>query len=531
MIDASKGFIKDGNKNRLREQDIHRIVDIFTKQTDTPRYARMIPFDEISDSKNDYNLNLPRYIDSTEPEDIQDIDGHLRGGIPDSDINALEAYWQVIPGVRQELFESAGRPGYSRLKSPISRTKSTILSHDEFTAFKAMVTKIFVQWRTANTTALKGFDKGGQPRVLVETIAEDMLTSFRNAPLLDAYDIYQHLMNYWAESMQDDCYLIATDGWVAKTHRVMEEVKSGKKKGEVKDKGWACDLIPKPYIVARYFAEEQAELNALQNELNSVSASLTELSEEHSENEGVLKDVSNKGNAVEAYTQTLVAVWSEEDKAASRAYIVLMDQAEDHAAQIRVLTDHYSISKLKNSKGNLTLKAVRGQKATTSDPNERKILASYLKADKEKKAATKEASELLTNVEKQYEMRLESDPLPENLVDLNITVRYLRLLEEESTLKSKVKEADTALDKLAYDKYPLLNVDEIKALVVEDKWIAHLSACVQSEIDQVSQMLTGRICKLAERYETPLPELERRVAEISAKVRGHLNLIGLALDE
>ena len=107
----------------------------------------MVPFDEISGSKNDYNLNLPRYIDSTEPEAIQDIDGHLRGGIPDWDINALDSYWQVIPGVRQELFESAGRPGYSRLKSPISRAKSAILSHNEFTAFKATVTKIFVQWR------------------------------------------------------------------------------------------------------------------------------------------------------------------------------------------------------------------------------------------------------------------------------------------------------------------------------------------------------------------------------------------------
>ena len=247
MIDASKGFIKDGNKNRLREQDIHRIVDIFTKQADTPRYARMVPFDEISGSKNDYNLNLPRYIDSTEPEDIQDIDGHLRGGIPDRDVNALDAYWQVIPGIRQELFESVGRSGYSRLKSPISKTKSTILSHDEFTAFKAMVTNIFVQWRTANTSALKGFDKDGHPKVLIDTIADDLLTNFRNAPLLDAYDIYQHLMDYWAEVMQDDCYLIATDGWVVKPHRVMEEVKSGKKKGEIKDKGWACDLIPKSY--------------------------------------------------------------------------------------------------------------------------------------------------------------------------------------------------------------------------------------------------------------------------------------------
>jgi type I restriction enzyme M protein len=89
MIDASKGFIKDGNKNRLREQDVHKIVDIFSKQIDVPRYARMVPLAEIVDLKNDFNLNLPRYIDSTEPEDLQDIDGHLRGGIPERDLDAL----------------------------------------------------------------------------------------------------------------------------------------------------------------------------------------------------------------------------------------------------------------------------------------------------------------------------------------------------------------------------------------------------------------------------------------------------------
>ena len=73
MIDASKGFIKDGPKNRLRAQDIHKIVDAFTRQAEVPRYARMVSLEEISDPKNDYNLNLPRYIDSAEPEDLQDI--------------------------------------------------------------------------------------------------------------------------------------------------------------------------------------------------------------------------------------------------------------------------------------------------------------------------------------------------------------------------------------------------------------------------------------------------------------------------
>ena len=135
MVDASKAFIKDGNKNRLREQDIHRIVDTFTRQDSSnppnPSYARMVPRSEIADPKNDYNLNLPRYIDSTEPEDLQDIAGHLRGGIPERDLdapdNALAAYWQVLPGVRAALFESAGPPATPASNSRCPRSSPPFL--------------------------------------------------------------------------------------------------------------------------------------------------------------------------------------------------------------------------------------------------------------------------------------------------------------------------------------------------------------------------------------------------------------------
>src|SRR3982075_2413244 len=100
MIDASKGFMKDGPKNRLRSQDIHKIVDVFTKQTETARYARMVPLAEIADPQNDYNLNIPRYIDSSEPEDIQDLHAHLHGGIPGRDLDALSGYWDAFPRLR-----------------------------------------------------------------------------------------------------------------------------------------------------------------------------------------------------------------------------------------------------------------------------------------------------------------------------------------------------------------------------------------------------------------------------------------------
>jgi type I restriction enzyme M protein len=284
MIDASKAFIKDGNKNRLREQDLHRIVDTFTRQTDVLRYARLVPTGEIADPKNDFNLNLPRYIDSSEPEDLQDIEGHLRGGIPERDLDALAGYWQVLPGVRAALFESAGRPGYARLKLALSEVKAAIFNHPEFSAFNTVARERFARWRTATTPQLTSFSKDGHPKALIETIAESLLDAFKTAPLLDAYDVYQHLMDYWAETMQDDCYFLAADGWVARTARILQTDKKGKQK----DKGWTCDLIPKPLIIARYFAKEQAALDTKQVELEAAAASLAELVEEHGGEEGFL---------------------------------------------------------------------------------------------------------------------------------------------------------------------------------------------------------------------------------------------------
>ncbi len=192
----------------------------------------MVPVAEISDPKNDYNLNLPRYIDSTEPEDLQDIDGHLRGGIPERDIDALARYWQVIPGVRAALFKKADRPGYSQLSSPSPRSSppsSATRSSPPSTPRPPSSSPM----EDGQHPALKGFAKDGHPKALIETIAEDLLATFENAPLLDPYDVYQHLMDYWAETMQDDCYLIAGDGWrEAAQPRLIVEDKNKEDEGE-----------------------------------------------------------------------------------------------------------------------------------------------------------------------------------------------------------------------------------------------------------------------------------------------------------
>ncbi len=344
MIDASRGFIKDGNKNRLREQDIHRIVDTFIRQLDVPRYARMVPFDEIADPKNDFNLNLPRYIDSAEPEDLQDIDAHLRGGIPARDLDALGAYWKTLPGLREFLFESAGRPGYARLKLPISEVKTAIFEHAEFVAFQKKTTRIFADWRKAATPRLTEFDREDHPKVLIQAIAEDLLAAFRKAPLLDAYDVYQHLMDYWAETMQDDCYLIAADGWKKGAQpREIVQIKNKDNKNvwpEAHDyvKGkrrFKSDLIPAVILVARYFAAERDAIEALDNQLATLEQQLDEMREENSGEEGLLAEViEGEGEKQKISAKALKARLKEigekpdyvDERAAIEAYAALLDE-------------------------------------------------------------------------------------------------------------------------------------------------------------------------------------------------------------
>jgi type I restriction enzyme M protein len=156
---------------------------------------------------------------------LQDIDGHLRGGIPNRDIDELERYWQVIPGVRATLFKKADRPGYSQLRVAASDIKAAIFGHAEFTAFNESTTKLFTNWKTANPPRLKGLDRSTKPKSFIETLAEDLLGTFEKAKLLDPYDMYQHLMDYWAETMQDDLYMIVSDGWreAAKPRLIIED--------------------------------------------------------------------------------------------------------------------------------------------------------------------------------------------------------------------------------------------------------------------------------------------------------------------
>ena len=298
MIDASKGFLKDGNKNRLRSQDIHKIVDVFNKQTELPLYSRMVPVAEIADPGNDYNLNIPRYVDFSEPEDLHDLDAHLKGGIPDRYIDALGAYWTVFPSLRPALFKGNGREGYSEARVETPQVKRAILGHGEFKAYEQRVAAIFAAWRKVHDPLLRGLAINVLPRTVIHSLSEDLRAHFADLPLLNPYGVYQRLMDYWDETMQDDVYLIGADGWVesAKPRGIIEDKE--KKIKEMPDlifkrKKYKMDLIPPVLIVARYFAADQVAIEVLQAKQETALHKLEEFVEKHTGEDGLLEDATN----------------------------------------------------------------------------------------------------------------------------------------------------------------------------------------------------------------------------------------------
>jgi type I restriction enzyme M protein len=316
MIDASKGFVNDGNKNRLRSQDIYKIVDTFNKQIEIDRYSRMVPMSEIADSKNGYNLNIPRFIDSSEPGDLQDLSAHLHGGIPNRDLDALVEYWEPYPQLRDQLFKPS-RPAYSDLAIEVSEVRQVILDAAGFHKLRDEVTGIVGDWFAAWRPRLVEINADTKPADLITEMSEDFLKRFKPVPLLDEHDAYQQLMTYWHDVMHDDVFLVMNDGWLdaAKPRKTIEDkerklsedpdlvLSTGRKATKYK-----MDLIPPALIVARYFAGEQANVDELNLTQKAATRAVDEYVEEHAVEDGLLgeamdDDKINKGLATKRLKQ------------------------------------------------------------------------------------------------------------------------------------------------------------------------------------------------------------------------------------
>ncbi len=315
MIDASRGFKKDGNKNRLRERDIHKIVDVFKGQLEIPKYSRFVSREEIEE--NDYNLNIPRYIDSQEEEDIQDVRAHLVGGIPNRDIDDLGKYWSVYPNLKTRLFSSNGE-GYSKLTVKTEEIKATIFSHPDFVKYAQEVQEKLNRWQNKYTPILESINSETKPKQLIHQISEDLLDTFSDSRLIDKYDAYQHLMDYWLETMRDDVYIVSENGWIANE-----------------------ELIPADLIINRYFQEEKQAIEELETTRDEVTSLKEEFEEEHSGEEGVLEEVKNdRGNITKTNLNKRIREIKDDQDAAEELeileqYLELMDQESAARKKIR----------------------------------------------------------------------------------------------------------------------------------------------------------------------------------------------------
>ena len=421
IIDASKDYLKDGNKNRLREQDIRKIVEVFSNQRDVEKYSRFVPFEEIK-GKNEYNLNIPRYIDTSEKEDIQNIEAHLLGGIPNSDIDELEEYWTVYPTLRKHIFSDGNREGFSVLKVEKDIVKDEIFKHSEFIAHANKVDEAFNVWKSQVISLMNDFKEGDNPKEFIAFLAEQILQDFSNVPLINKYDIYQCLMNYWQEYLQDDMYSISYDGWKSG----IDIDRELDKKGKLKD--YEGRVIPKRLIIKEFFKDEKNAIDDIQIDMDILISKLDEMKEEYGGEDGLLSEV-------------------------------IKDDGKITKGDLKV-----RIKEIKNDSDYL---------------DEYKVLSDYLK-----------------------------------------------LIENESLIKKGIKKGNQALDSVVIEKYSELTKDEIKRIVIDEKWLRDIFSSIDQIYSTVSYKLSNRIIELAKRYENTLPSLEDKVLALKKKVNAHLERMG-----
>ena len=491
MIDASRGYVKDGNKNRLRERDIYRIITTFNEQITTdPKYARFVPNDEI-EKKNGYNLNITRYIDSTDPEDIQDIYAHIHGGIPAVDIDSLSKYWDVFPSLKAELLSAISDKYYS-LNVEHENIRQTIYKNAEFSDYGEKLDEAFAAWKSKEYSVLSALDEDVSARELIVSLAEDILAEFEHLTLIDKYDVYQVLLAYWNEVMNDDVSLIISepDGYAnaRATDNIEEEITQGKNKGEMKVTGWEGRLIPKAIVIDAFFHEEKNSIEEAENVVAETESLLSDLVESADE-ESALADVAENGKV----------------------------KAKDLEAKIEELTQHVE-----------TEETIELELLMDQLPMQKKRLQAYLvghplceSAVTEKGTVTKSSTMLRLFIIRTVES------VPESLQDdVNQLKQALDLCGKVSDYNKIVKDMNKALDEKCRARYDSLTDEEILDLLVNKKWFDSIFAGIADLYAAISHHLTNRIIELAERYESTLPQLESDTTEYEAKVKSHLERMG-----
>ncbi len=430
MIDASKDFKKDGNKNRLREQDVQKMIDTFNAYKEIPYYSKMVSLEEIS--ANDYNLNIVRYI-TAKQESEKDlfalINSHKASYLPKNEIKAYAPYFRVFKELKNTLFKKSDKEGYYALKTECENIKDYITQSLEYQTFHASILSAFD--RLELLTTFNDLEPGFNPKTLIESVCSKVLKEFEKIEILDKYGVYQLFKDYYNEVLQDDWFLLSFNGFrSAKELRKLTPLKDKNKKANyleepdfvIQKTHYKSDLIPKNLIKQRFFEKEAKELEELENALNEKEALLDEFIEEHSNEEGLFDGL--------------------------------------------------------------------------------KINESVLK--KELKNAT-------------------------DLEDKKILKTALELLEAKNKALKMKNKAHEELELKAFHQYKNLEINEIKDLIIKDKWLNSLKNALENKILKRINAFASALNEIISSYSNSLLELDKEVKESESKVLEHLKDLGIVV--
>ncbi len=491
MIDASHDFVKDGNKNRLRERDIHKIVTTFNEQiTDDPKYARFVPNDEIK-VRNEYNLNIPRYIDSSTAEDLQDIDAHLHGGIPACDVDSMQDYWDIFKNLKNKLF-SVMRDGYYQLNVDSDDVRNTIYNDEEFSKYADKIDAAFVAWQNDVDESLRNISGDIEVKKYIVWLAEKLTEKFEDIELVDKFDVYEVLLSYWQEVMADDIFLVKYDGYEAgkETENIVEvtENKKGEKKEKIK--GWEGKLIPKAIIEKVYFGEERKKIDDAQAIVDETQSILDEIIE-NAEDDSAVSDINEDGK-------------------------IKIKDVRDKIIEIYLCVTSDEIVALSKLEKKMPLKKAEYTSYIKANPL---CKSAYTDKGTVTKASIKQA---VINARMKCEI---PEMYRNDLLALKEVEKLLVKIAEFSVL---IKDLNTALDEAEKEKYADLTIVEVKELLVNHKWYYSIFDGISALYSTTSHNMANRISELVNRYESTLPSLEKEVEDYEAKVKSHLERMGFS---
>lgn len=293
IIDASKGFIKEGKNNKLRACDIRKITDAIKNRKDIDKYCKVVSRDEIR--ANDYNLNIPRYVDSSEKTESYDIYASMFGGIPNSEIKDYEDYWNAFPSLKDELFQSNNEP-YSTLKS--DNVRNIIKNNQDV--------KYFVN---EYKNAFNGF--GGYLKTLLiddaenlniakteEIISNNIFDRLKNISLINQYEAYQYLNDEW-NTISGDIEIIQTEGIdAAKVVDPNLVIKKKKEKEVEVQEGWIGHLLPFDLIQSKYLLKEKRELIDKENQVSEIDSEINDIIENLTDEEKEMEFYDDECNKI-----------------------------------------------------------------------------------------------------------------------------------------------------------------------------------------------------------------------------------------